>query len=136
MYADYYECRESWLLDYPKGGGQSFHKHPGFLFSAVFFLEGHENDTALNFENPVIIEPQKMGNKICSNDVLKLRNKTCFIDKIEAVKKDSEEKPTNSEIYKQILSKLFNPLKLFLLNFFLFNSKGSNRSNWNVIHFK
>ena len=45
----------------------------------------------LNFENPVIIEPQKMGNKICSNDVLKLRNKTCFIDKIEAVKKDSEE---------------------------------------------
>jgi uncharacterized protein (TIGR02466 family) len=53
LYADYYECRESWLLDYPKGGGQSFHKHPGFLFSAVFFLEGYENDTALNFENPV-----------------------------------------------------------------------------------
>ena len=25
----------------------------------------------LNFENPLIIEPQKMGNKICSNDVLK-----------------------------------------------------------------
>ena len=46
----------------------------------------------LNFENPVIIEPQKMGNKICSNDVLKLRNKTCFIDKIELVKKDPEEK--------------------------------------------
>jgi len=44
----------------------------------------------LNFENPVIIEPQKMGNKICSNDVLKLRNKTCFIDKIELVKEDSE----------------------------------------------
>ena len=36
----------------------------------------------LKFENPLIIEPQKMGNKICSNDVLKLRNKTCFIDKI------------------------------------------------------
>ena len=35
----------------------------------------------LNFENPVIIEPQKMGNKICSNDVLKLRHKTCFFDK-------------------------------------------------------
>ena len=44
----------------------------------------------LNFENPVIIEPQKMGNKICSNDVLKLRNKNCFIDKIELVKEDSE----------------------------------------------
>ena len=47
----------------------------------------------LNFQNPVIIEPQKMGNKICSNDVLKLRNKTCFIDKIvlnEVIDKQSE----------------------------------------------
>ena len=46
----------------------------------------------LNFENPIIIEPQKMGRKICSNDVLKLRNKTCFIDKItphEESKKDT-----------------------------------------------
>ena len=40
----------------------------------------------LNFENPLIIEPQKMGNKICSNDVLKLRHKTCFIDTIIAHK--------------------------------------------------
>ena len=38
----------------------------------------------LNFENPLIIEPQKIGNKICSNDVLKLRHKTCFIDTIIA----------------------------------------------------
>ena len=44
----------------------------------------------LNFESPIIIEPQKLGYKICSNDVLKLRNKTCFIDKIELVKKDNE----------------------------------------------
>ena len=44
----------------------------------------------LTFESPVLIEPQKMGFKICSNDVLKLRNKTCFIDKIEPVKKDEE----------------------------------------------
>ena len=44
----------------------------------------------LNFESPIIIEPQKLGYKICSNDVLKLRNKTCFIDKIELVKKDTE----------------------------------------------
>tara|TARA_B100001996_G_scaffold343520_1_gene298695 strand:+ start:145 stop:471 length:327 start_codon:yes stop_codon:yes gene_type:complete len=47
----------------------------------------------LTFESPVIIEPQKMGFRICSNDVLQLRNKTCFIDKIEPVKKDEE---TNS----------------------------------------
>ena len=44
----------------------------------------------LTFESPMIIEPQKMGFKICSNDVLQLRNKTCFIDKIEPVKKDEE----------------------------------------------
>ena len=44
----------------------------------------------LSFESPIIIEPQKLGYKICSNDVLKLRNKTCFIDKIELVKKDTE----------------------------------------------
>ena len=46
----------------------------------------------LNFENPLIIEPQKMGNKICSNDVLKLRHKTCFIDTIiphEGIDKES-----------------------------------------------
>ena len=45
----------------------------------------------LNFESPVIIEPQKLGYRICSNDVLKLRNKTCFIEKIELVKEKKEE---------------------------------------------
>lgn len=54
LYEDDYECKESWLLDYPIGGGQSFHRHPGFIFSAVFFLEGYEKDTALNFESPII----------------------------------------------------------------------------------
>ena len=54
LYKDVYECKESWLLDYPIGGGQSFHRHPGFIFSAVFFLEGYEKDTSLNFENPMI----------------------------------------------------------------------------------
>ena len=44
----------------------------------------------LSFESPLIIEPQKMGFKICSNDVLQLRNKTCFIDKIELIKKDEK----------------------------------------------
>jgi uncharacterized protein (TIGR02466 family) len=54
LYNGEFKCTESWLLDYPIGGGQSFHRHPGFIFSAVFFLEGYENDTSLNFENPVI----------------------------------------------------------------------------------
>lgn len=54
LYKDRYECKESWLLDYPVGGGQSFHIHPGFIFSAVFFIEGHKEDTSLNFDNPVM----------------------------------------------------------------------------------
>jgi len=54
FYTKKFNCEESWLLDYPLGGGQSFHRHPGFVFSAVFFLEGYEHDTHLNFENPVI----------------------------------------------------------------------------------
>ena len=53
-YTDQYTCKESWLLDYPKGGGQSNHRHPGFVFSVVFFLEGYENDTPINFHNPVV----------------------------------------------------------------------------------
>tara|TARA_R100001163_G_C5062390_1_gene199470 strand:- start:347 stop:952 length:606 start_codon:yes stop_codon:yes gene_type:complete len=54
LYKGKYNCTESWLLDYPLGSGQSFHRHPGFVFSVVFFLEGYENDTCLNFENPVV----------------------------------------------------------------------------------
>jgi len=54
LYKEKYNCIESWLLDYPLGAGQSFHRHPGFVFSVVFFLEGYEEDTNLNFENPVV----------------------------------------------------------------------------------
>ena len=67
LYNDTYECKESWLLDYPIGGGQSFHRHPGFVFSAVFFLEGYEDDTALNFENPVI-DMKNPLNRTAHND--------------------------------------------------------------------
>jgi len=43
----------------------------------------------LTFQSPLVIEPQKMGYKICSNDVLKLKEYSCFIDKIELlVEKD------------------------------------------------
>ena len=42
----------------------------------------------LNFQNPLIIEPIKMGNKICSNDVLKLKNYSCFVDKITLIEED------------------------------------------------
>lgn len=54
LYKGKYSCKESWLLDYPIGAGQSFHRHPGFTFSCVFFLEGYEYDSTLNFENPII----------------------------------------------------------------------------------
>jgi len=61
LYKDQYECKESWLLDYPIGGGQSIHRHPGFIFSALFFLEGYENDTTLNFANPIIDMMNPLG---------------------------------------------------------------------------
>tara|TARA_B100000212_G_scaffold9431_1_gene6953 strand:- start:917 stop:1261 length:345 start_codon:yes stop_codon:yes gene_type:complete len=46
----------------------------------------------LTFQHPLIIEPIKMGFKICSNDVLKLRDYSCFIDKITLLKKDDDKK--------------------------------------------
>tara|TARA_B100000768_G_scaffold57145_1_gene55493 strand:- start:189 stop:512 length:324 start_codon:yes stop_codon:yes gene_type:complete len=39
----------------------------------------------LTFQSPLIIEPQKMGYKICSNDVLKLKEYSCFIDEIKLI---------------------------------------------------
>ena len=61
LYKDGYECKESWLLDYPVGGGQSFHRRAGFLFSALFFLEGDPNDTPLNFQSPIIDMMNPLG---------------------------------------------------------------------------
>ena len=46
----------------------------------------------LTFQHPLIIEPIKMGYKICSNDVLKLKNYSCFIDKITLLKIDKDKK--------------------------------------------
>ena len=46
----------------------------------------------LTFQNPLVIEPIKMGYKICSNDVLKLKNYSCFIDKITLLEEDKDKK--------------------------------------------
>lgn len=43
----------------------------------------------LTFQSPLIMEPQKMGYKICSNDVLKLKDYSCFIDEISLVVEES-----------------------------------------------
>ena len=52
-YKDKYLCKESWLFNYQVGSYQPIHNHPGFIFSALFFLEGYEQDTHLVFHNPV-----------------------------------------------------------------------------------
>jgi len=44
----------------------------------------------LTFQSPLIMEPQKMGYKICSNDVLKLKDYSCFIDEISLVVEESK----------------------------------------------
>ena len=46
----------------------------------------------LTFQHPLIIEPIKMGYKICSNDVLKLKNYSCFIDKITLLVEKEDKK--------------------------------------------
>ena len=46
----------------------------------------------LTFQHPLIIEPIKMGFKICSNDVLKLKDYSCFIDKITLLSTDEDKK--------------------------------------------
>ena len=43
----------------------------------------------LTFQSPLIMETQKMGYKICSNDVLKLKDYSCFIDEISLVVEES-----------------------------------------------
>ena len=45
----------------------------------------------LSFQSPLIIDPQKMGYKICSNDVLKLKEYSCFIDEIKLVVEENKE---------------------------------------------
>ena len=45
----------------------------------------------LTFQSPLIMEPQKMGYKICSNDVLKLKDYSCFIDEIKLVVEENKE---------------------------------------------
>ena len=45
----------------------------------------------LSFQSPLIIDPQKMGYKICSNDVLKLKEYSCFIDEITLVVEENKE---------------------------------------------
>ena len=73
-YKGQYFCNESWLLDYPVGGAQFFHAHPGFVISGVFFLEGHENDTAIRFKNPVVDMKNPLG-KTAHNELI---NDTVF----------------------------------------------------------
>ena len=46
----------------------------------------------LTFQHPLIIEPIKMGYKICSNDVLRLKDYSCFIDKITLLEKNEDKK--------------------------------------------
>jgi|TARA_R110000765_G_scaffold326853_1_gene418080 uncharacterized protein (TIGR02466 family) len=48
-----YEPKESWIWDYKTGSFQEFHTHLGFTISAVFFLEGYQEDSPLVFRSPM-----------------------------------------------------------------------------------
>ena len=72
LYQDKYECNDSWLLDYKVGSYQPAHNHPGCVFTALFFLEGYEQDVSLTFHNPVDDMMNPLNNqakkKIDTND--------------------------------------------------------------------
>ena len=48
-----YEAKESWLLNYPHGGGQPWHTHVGATISTVFYFDVKENDVGTRFRSPL-----------------------------------------------------------------------------------
>ena len=51
---DLYVAKESWVMNYKKGGGQPWHTHAGNIISAVYIIQANaELDTKLYFKSPV-----------------------------------------------------------------------------------
>ena len=51
-FSETYEVKESWLLNYPQGGGQPWHTHAGATISTVFYFDVKENDVGTRFRSP------------------------------------------------------------------------------------
>jgi hypothetical protein len=44
--------KQSWYNDYHPNGNIPWHKHPGWIWTATFFLESDINDSCLEFRSP------------------------------------------------------------------------------------
>lgn len=51
---DSYKISEAWLNAYHNGDFQEPHFHPGYDFSAVYYVQIPENSSSLVFENPTL----------------------------------------------------------------------------------
>ena len=51
-FPDLYVAKESWVMNYKKGGGQPWHTHAGSTISTIFYFDVNENDTGTKFRSP------------------------------------------------------------------------------------
>ena len=76
-----YEPKESWVWNYEEGVSQEFHTHPGCTISAVFFLEGYQEDTHIVFKSPINDMKNPLGTQPHTSTNVDLYNfytfKTC-----------------------------------------------------------
>ena len=67
-YTDNYYLKQGSMVLYTRGSSQEFHYHPGYTFSAVYYLTAPEGSSPLCLQSPS--EPDMMGPKILEyNDV-------------------------------------------------------------------
>ena len=65
--SDYeYKCGEGWINIYNKNQYQEFHYHPGYTFSAVYYLSAPEGSGKLVFNSPLL--PDMMPIKNITNE--------------------------------------------------------------------
>ena len=52
-FPDVYIAKESWVMNYKKGGGQPWHTHAGSTISTIFYFDVNKNDTGTKFRSPI-----------------------------------------------------------------------------------
>jgi uncharacterized protein (TIGR02466 family) len=70
-----YKCNEGWFNICNKNQYQEFHYHPGYTFSAVYYLNAPEGSGKLIFNSPLLPDMMPVKNIINEKDnVLTLQN--------------------------------------------------------------
>jgi uncharacterized protein (TIGR02466 family) len=63
-----YQCDEGWFNVYNKNQYQEFHYHPGYTFSAVYYLSAPEGSGKLIFNSPLLPDMMPIKNIINEKD--------------------------------------------------------------------